>query len=577
MNRFLGIALLIVALAASGRAQSTTNVWAGGSGDWTNAAQWSAVAAPSATHAVFVTNAASSYTVAIDAGTDGASLTNFSLAVGHQTGGAGPTQTLSAVTASTVWRITTTNVVNERGVLVLDGTALSVGTNLRVRGQLIAKNGSSVAITSPAGNRDFGIGGSGSGSMASFSGGSLIVTNGTHSATLTVGDNVIGAGSLYVTNTLLHVSMYSQGTKVAYIDNSGLSETSLLRSVTVSVSGDTSASLTLAGGVFDRTRGRVALSGQNASITNRGAVWNMNDANNDLSIGNGVGARAWFVQQGGTTTVVRVGADTGEIRVGSNNGGTVTLVVASGLLTANGDGTSAGALMVGAHANGVGYFEQYGGRVVVTNGSLNAHVRVGDLGKGSFNMTNGVLLADRVRLGTNLQQLAVGASALVEVKSTLGFSNVAPLAVSNAFSFDGTLKFSPVTATATQRLVLAGFDLGATTIGFSNNFSLGTLDLDGFASGNRLQLFSGNSLASTALYVQVLSPIATNSLISSFNIYYVADLNPVLASGGTGGSYLLNGGGSLLPIALIPEPGSLALVALGALLLVRRAHRVRPE
>lgn len=576
MNRLLPLLLAFPALALlpPAGAQSTTNIWKGGSGDWTNAAKWTSVAAPTSTDALFITNTASSYTVSIDAGTTGSSLTNFSLSLGGSA--IGPTQTLSVASAPATWRVTTTNVINQRGVLILDNTTLSVGTNLAVRGQLIARNNSSVVITEPLANNSFQIGGNGVGAnaLASFSGGSLIVTNGANGATLIVGNNTIGAGSLYVTNTLVRVSTYSQGTRVAYIDNSGISSTSLLRTVTVSVSGDTSASLILAGGIFDGTSGRVAISGQNASITNRGAVWNMTSG--DMSIGHAAGSLGYLVQDGGTTRTVKAGVDTGEFRVGSAAGGTGTLTVAKGLLTANGDGTSFGALTVGANATGVGTFNQYGGRVVITNGTLNANVRVGDFGKAFFNFTNGTLLADRVNLGTNLQQFIVATSALFEVRGTMGFSNVAPLSVSNAFDFDGTLKFSPTILTATQRLVLAGLNLGASTLGFSNNFSLGTLDLGGFGTSNRLQLFAGNSMASTALYVEVLSPIATNALISSFNVFYLASQNPILASGGAGGTYLLSGGGSLLPI-MIPEPDALALVVFGALLLARRMRRARSE
>jgi hypothetical protein len=570
-----------VLFTASLHAQTTTNRWTGSTGDWTNTANWSAGAAPVPTDLVFITNVSGSYTVTIDAGTTASTLTNFNLTVGNNLSPGTTTQTLSIVNAPIPLVIQSSLTNLRRGIILADGSSIVVATNFLQSGQLqMAGSGWSLSVAnSLSTGGGLSIGSSG-GAVASFSGGSVIVTNANNTATLILGNNSIGAGNLFVTNTLLRVSSYSQGTGRAYIDNSGLAATNLLRNVTVSVLGDTAASLTLFGGIYDGTIGSVALgSGSSGSsvtstITNRGAVWLM--TNGAFNIGSTAGTRGFFVLNGGTNRTSRgASADTGEMRIGSTLGGTGTLTVVSGLLTADGDSSLSanGAIAVGAVNGSVGTLNIFGGRVVVTNSAAlgnNATVRMGVRGQGFFNMTNGTMLADRFVLGTNAQSFVVGKDALIEIKQAVAFSNVAPLSLTNNFAFDGTLKFSPATATMTQQFQLAGLDLGASFNGYSNNFAIGTLDLSSFGAGNRLRVVSPFNLPSTGLYVHAISAIATNQLISSFNIYYEDVLNPALNSE----TYALTGGGSLIPIITIPEPSALlfACAGLWALFLRRRSR-----
>jgi hypothetical protein len=566
-----------VLFTASLHAQTTTNRWTGSTGDWTNTANWSAAVAPSATDVLFITNDATSYVVTIDSATPSSQLTNFSLTVGFPNSSALTTQRVDVLSAPDVWRLNDTLTISRpRGRVFIADSSVSVGTNVRVAGTLTLTN-SNLIVTSPTSSTGVQIGGQNA--VLYLTGGSVTVTNSGNNAVFTVGNSSLGGGALLASNTLLRVNSFSVGAGGSLIDNTGLASTNLLRNVTVSVSGTAAANLTLVGGIYDGTVQRVALgagvagSGAIATITNRGAVWNM--SNGDLSIGNTAGMHGFFVQDGGTSRTVRVGSDTGEFRIGGVNNATGTLTVINGFLSADGDAgvSGAGALAVGALNGSVGTFNQYGGRVVVTNSAAlgnNATVRMGVRGQGFFNMTNGTMLADRFVLGTNAQSFVVGKDALIEIKQAVAFSNVAPLSLTNNFAFDGTLKFSPATATMTQQFQLAGLDLGASFNGYSNNFAIGTLDLSSFGAGNRLRVVSPFNLPSTGLYVHAISAIATNQLISSFNIYYEDVLNPALNSE----TYALTGGGSLIPIITIPEPSALlfACAGLWALFLRRRSR-----
>jgi hypothetical protein len=549
-------------------------MWLGGNGAWSNDVQWSLSVAPSSTDSVLITNTASSYIVTIDSATPSSELTNYNLTIGVDNGTV-TTQRLNVISAAATWRVNDRiTIARPRGELSIADSAVSVGTNVRVAGTLLMTN-VNLVITSPTGGSlpsDVGIGGANA--LVSVQGGSITATNAANSAGILVGSGGLGNGNFFATNTLLLVSSFYVGAGQAVIANAGLAVTNLLRSVNVDPLSSADASLTLAGGIFDGTATRVSI-GLNggagiASLTNSGAVWNMNST--DMSIGNAGGRQGFFVLNGGTNRNTG-GSGTGEYRVGSKANATGTLTVVTGFLYANGNGIGGnGALSIGSVAGSVGTFNQYGGRVVITNSFPNAAVYVGVNGKAFWNQTNGTLLADRFQIGANDQQFIVGKNALIEIKQADGFSNTAPLSISNNFAFDGTLKFTPPTATSTQLLMLAGLDLGGSSKGYTNNFSLGTLDLSGYGSANRLQLIAPNSMMSTALYVGAISQIATNDLISSYNVYYLPDSNPELFAGGDQGKYMLNGGGFLIPI---PEPSGLLLFALaflGGLVLRKRKN-----
>ena len=94
---------------------------------------------------------------------------------------------------------------------------------------------------------------------------------------------------------------------------------------------------------------------------------------------------------------------------------------------------------------------------------------------------------------------------------------------------------------------LAGADVGATTIGYANNFAWGTVRL---YTGQSLVLADGNANPGAALYTNAMILDGGTAQISSitgngYNIYY-NPLNPLNSYLG-GNSYALQGGGFIMP------------------------------
>lgn len=121
---------------------------------------------------------------------------------------------------------------------------------------------------------------------------------------------------------------------------------------------------------------------------------------------------------------------------------------------------------------------------------------------------------------------------------------------------------------------LAGANLGASKLGFSNNFAFGSLHL---ASGVELTVLDGNVMPGAAMYVDLVSlggGIGQLSHIhSDFNIYY----DPAAAGNEylLGKTYALDGSGVLAPA--VPEPETYAMLLFGLSVLgfaVRRREQI---
>ncbi|MXS82098.1 PEP-CTERM sorting domain-containing protein [Nitrosomonas oligotropha] len=121
---------------------------------------------------------------------------------------------------------------------------------------------------------------------------------------------------------------------------------------------------------------------------------------------------------------------------------------------------------------------------------------------------------------------------------------------------------------------LAGANLGASKLGFSNNFAFGSLHL---ASGVELTVLDGNVIPGAAMYVDLVSlggGIGQLSHIhSDFNIYY----DPAAAGNEylLGKTYALDGSGVLAPA--VPEPETYAMLLFGLSVLgfaVRRREQI---
>jgi hypothetical protein len=125
-------------------------------------------------------------------------------------------------------------------------------------------------------------------------------------------------------------------------------------------------------------------------------------------------------------------------------------------------------------------------------------------------------------------------------------------------------------ASGAHTMAWAGANLGASAAGFTNNFGIGTFELN---SGNTLTLTGGT------LYVHAFELGGGLSQISSItgngsNIYY--DVNNPANAYLNDGTYSLQGGGVLAPVNVVPEPGTIALLFAGTMaswITLRRRHR----
>ncbi len=524
-----------VALAVSAFAQGTTNTWLGGNGDWTNAASWSAGVAPIATDVVSITNATSTYTVNINSGTTATTLTNYSLSIGHDAGSF--TQTLAVSGAPAALQQQSIITIRPKGVLNIAGSTIAARSNILVQGTLISTD--SVFTVSAASSSDAGIVIDGATARAYFHGGSITTTNTSGIASIMVGGLNSPAAVLGITNTTLNnlkIQIKKNGT--AHVDNRGLATTNNTM-FEITPNNDNAVSLTVAGGNFFNDPAEIYIY-RNGRMTNRGAWMQCKS----LYVGRYSGSAA-FVLDGGTNLF----SNNPRVRIGMEAGITGTVTVASGLLWGRG-------MSIGYEGGSVGVFELTGGTTSMTNNNTGGDigVKVGPTGRGYYRQSGGTLNAFNVVLGTNAWEFQVGTAGVVRVIDATGFSNAAPASISNAFNLAGSLRFAP-DGVVTQHLALAGLDLGPNLYGYSNNFAVGTLDLSAFTSTKRLKVLAPSSLSSTGLYVGTLNATvatATNSLISSFNIYYDDVRNP----GYAGLTYPLSGGGQLIPVRTIATGGT---------------------
>lgn len=234
----------------------------------------------------------------------------------------------------------------------------------------------------------------------------------------------------------------------------------------------------------------------------------------------------------------------GNLALGSDKTGAGRLVMNSGGLVASN-------VLLGSSV-GDGYYEQLGGTATISNRIV--FQKGTTVGAQRFIVDDGATLTF---LGLGME-LAGAGSLLVDAAD---------------WDTDGSFIFAPVPSISTQQLIVAGQDIGGNVLGYNNNFALGSLDLSAYDAADRLLVLDAGTFADPALYVETISPIATNALISSIDIYYLPELNPLLYAGGDSGKYLLTGGGFLLPI---PEPGTAALVLAGmGLLMIRQRSEIR--
>jgi len=206
----------------------------------------------------------------------------------------------------------------------------------------------------------------------------------------------------------------------------------------------------------------------------------------------------------------------------------------------------------------------------------------GSRSDGLYHQTGGVAtIHDEIRMmtenpdGFGTQQLVVGSGATMVMTGT-GFT--VPVAgdwssgllTTDNLSFAGTLRFSP-SSSITQNLLVFGEELGENMAGLAaSNFFVGTLDLrDLVAQDATLNLLEAENFTTNALYVDSLlmdSPVDPGAFFAGdINVYY----NP--ATSDITGTWAFGSGDGML--IMIPEPGTVLLMAAGGLLLMSRARR----
>lgn len=558
------------------------NDWTGGgNGYWTNDNHWSLVTAPGNTDFVTITNASSAYDVTIDSGTPAGNLTISNLLVGFGSLTA-PTQTLFITDAAAPFFVNhvtnTLTLVNYSGAIVVSNSTFQIqqhrgASESVVLGRLIVGSNSLVHVFNTGSDRGLNIQ---HGGQAFFDNATVVITNGVNGKLrVGVSSASVRLSTVSATNTLFRTELIemSAGARV-FIDNTANTNLNDVRGFFFS--GQNSRSGTVATVVGGRYNASITMF-NNAHFTNIGAT--ITRAQQSIVIGRSGGGAdveaADYVVIGGTNLLTGINGGNSEVSLGAGNfvngfGVTGRMHQVSGLLNAN-------ALNLGQVSNSVGVFQMDGGTVVLTNFFFNTiydrnALKVGSTyGKGLYAQDGGSVFAGEVRLGAGAEQFQVGSTATLTVIGSNGFVSAAPITSSNAFDFAGTLVFAPRGNVLTQQLTLAGQYLGGNTDGYSNNFSLGTLDLSAFSPSNRLQLTAPAGVLDAALYVGTISPIATGALASALTVFYLPELNQSLYFGAPQGIYALEGGGFLMPI---PEPSALVcMIATACLFLSRRRQR----
>ncbi|MBX9637001.1 MAG: PEP-CTERM sorting domain-containing protein [Nitrosomonas sp.] len=283
-----------------------------------------------------------------------------------------------------------------------------------------------------------------------------------------------------------------------------------------------------------------------------------------------------FNQTGGTHTVSGLVTNHGAYNLSGgafeagaiDNSGTITQT--GGTMTVNGNVTNAavGKIEI-AHGPAV-----FSGDVVNNGQFKSTHTTVTFTG----NYTeNGVYISDPSV--NNFTNLIIGASGYLvgglgdEWHITGSFENHSS---QNMLwnTTDADLFFD---GSGMKDFYLAGANLGASKLGFSNNFAFGSLHL---ASGVELTVLDGNVIPDAAMYVDLVSLGGgidqLSHIHSDFNIYY----DPTAAGNEylLGKTYALDGSGVLAPA--VPEPETYAMLLFGLSVLgfaVRRKKQIVPR
>ncbi len=371
---------------------------------------------------------------------------------------------------------------------------------------------------------------------------------------------------------------------------------------------DSGASMTNLAGHTQVNNGQImaapgALLLNNGVLVNHGKLWGGQITNNGTILGNGsIEIADGSATIAGSTTQKEVIVTHGTLRLqagGSVQADTLTVLMVGGRVVHDG-----GAIVNAKSSldNGGAYtFTGSGGTVngnvtnyeeglfQVTNSRAIFNGQFRSLGRyrstGSFNSFRDLVVEDQ-------GWIAASASDFLITGDFLNRST-------KASSWDTTQANLQLFGNGLHSVALAGADLGATRMGYANNFAWSALAL---GSGSRYQMLDGNATAGGALYVGLVELQdgvgQLRNINSNYNIYYDALLagNAYLAGQtyafGSGSGHLIGIAapvGGLSPLSAgaavaVPEPqeGALVMAGMGVLCLLRRrkglqrdaAHRI---
>ena len=203
------------------------------------------------------------------------------------------------------------------------------------------------------------------------------------------------------------------------------------------------------------------------------------------------------------------------------------------------------------------------GRYTISGGRLSAQeLRLGYLGTGTFEIQSAaasISLSRNLLLGVDSKLIAAPGSTIQMTGASLDNCNANPLmllGLSNlGFIFDGG------TVGGLSTFEVAGKDIGAEMSGFEENFAFDALILGGIDVGQvQLVDWRDNMPSAEALYVKSLKLGSGSYLdLNGLNLYYLEFEN-------LGGTVALSGG----ELILVPEPATLLLLGLGAVVLRRK-------
>lgn len=305
----------------------------------------------------------------------------------------------------------------------------------------------------------------------------------------------------------------------------------------------------------------------------------------NMSGGTVSSAQNFVVGDGGNATFKAVGMGTqtagavtaggaagaGSVIIGNNGIGSYT--ISGGSLTQSGTGTNLSGngtqtatlrvgFYVGRNANSQGTFVQSGGVVNVSNG---LYLADGNNAKGSYTISGGTLnLAGELRVAPSTVDVG-NATTLTGNSATFSIvGHAAPAITANSLVADtggSTLNFSIDSSTGTTPLnVVAGTVGGVAYDGIAHLATATQVDVDnvsGFTpgAGSRYTLLTAASISALPTLVLDGDAFDTSAL-----------------------SIVTNGDGTqslVASFAAVPEPGSLAALALGGLALAGRRRRRR--